>query len=126
MTQIIIKPDCRNAPKKEFLREFNIAFATGNVHFLRDHLSEDAIWTIHGDQKVIGKEKIVEKIGKMSEQLAEELIIHSIITHGAEAAVNGEIKMKSQNYAFCDVYRFTSAGSKVLKEISSYVIKSFE
>ena len=33
MTKIISNPNCGNSPKMEFLKDFNIAFATGNVEF---------------------------------------------------------------------------------------------
>ncbi|MEQ9287678.1 MAG: nuclear transport factor 2 family protein [Cyclobacteriaceae bacterium] len=124
MTKIVVTPDCNNAPKKQLLKDFNIAFATGDVTTLEGMVSEGILWTIHGDKKVVGKASFVEEINIMKQYVADELIIHTIITHGAEAAVNGIIKMGGDTYAFCDIYHFKSAGSSIIKALDSYVVKS--
>lgn len=124
MTKINIKPDCGNSPKKAFLRDFNIAFAEGNASFLIDHAGENIKWCVYGDFDLNGKAAFKEKIKEMQEYpKAKELIIDSIITHGNEGAANGWIVMEGGTYAFCDIYKFQSAGSKVLNEIKSFVIK---
>ena len=123
MIKINIQPDCNNAPKKQFLKEFNIAFATGDLDFLLKHIDENIQWTIYGDKKIKGKEHFEKAILEMKEYVADALTISTIITHGAEAAVNGSIKIKDKMYAFCDVYQFKSAGSKIITEMYSYVIE---
>ncbi|MDO6436108.1 nuclear transport factor 2 family protein [Cyclobacterium sp. 1_MG-2023] len=124
MTKLTIAPDCGNSPKKAFLKTFNESFASGNATFICSHVSEDIVWKIHGDKTIKGKQKFTKEIHAMKHNIADELIIHSIITHGKEASVNGEIKMKNFIYAFCDVYRFTSAASSQIIEIQSYVIQT--
>jgi hypothetical protein len=121
MTKITVEPDCGNAPRKEFLRDFNIAFATGDVDFIIQHVSNDIEWKIYGDKHINGKEAFIKEVNIMKEYTADEVIIHSIITHGREAALNGEMKMGGKTYAFCDVYRFTSTSSDVIKEMKSYL-----
>ena len=123
MTKININADCGNSPRKEFLKELNIAFAKGNADFIVDHASEDIIWTIHGDKNIIGKEAFSEEIHVMKQYTADEMTLHNIITHGREASANGEMRMGDATYAFCDVYRFTNTTSMILKEMQSYVIK---
>ncbi|WP_420577664.1 nuclear transport factor 2 family protein [Ekhidna sp.] len=122
MTKITIKADCGNSPKKEFLKDFNVAFATGNAEFIIDNVSDDIRWYMYGDREFEGKADFAKEINIMKDYVADEVIVHSIVTHGAEAALNGEIKMSGKTYAFCDMYQFTSAGSNTIKEMRSYVI----
>ena len=111
-----------NSPKKEFLKKLNIAFATGDADFIIDHVSDDIIWDIFGDKRIEGKELFKKEINIMKDYVAYELTIHNIITHGAEGALNGEMKMGGKTYVFCDVYRFKNTTSTVIREMNSYVI----
>lgn len=122
MTKITIKADCDNSPKKEFLKDFNVAFATGDAEFIINNVSDDIHWWLYGDKELAGKEAFSKEINIMKDYVADEVIIHSIVTHGREAALNGEIKMGGKSYAFCDIYHFISAGSNTIKELRSYVI----
>tara|TARA_R110002124_G_scaffold274893_3_gene444974 strand:- start:1698 stop:2078 length:381 start_codon:yes stop_codon:yes gene_type:complete len=123
MTKITVIPDCGNAPKKRFLKDFNVAFATGDAGFIIEHVSEDIRWEVYGDKSIQGKGQFSKEINLMASSVADEIAIHSIITHGKEASLQGEMKMGEKTYAFCDVYRFTSAGSFMIKEMFSYVIE---
>jgi hypothetical protein len=124
MTKITIKPDCGNSPKKAFLRDFNIAFSEGNVPLLLDSVSEDIKWQVFGDFEIAGKKAFEEEIIKMLDYpRPKELVIETIITHGREAVANGLMIMGDNTFAFCDVYLFKSAGSKILTEIKSFVVK---
>lgn len=58
----------------------------------------------------------------MKDYVADEVVIHSIITHGREAALSGEMKMNDKTYVFCDVYRFTNTTSTVINEMKSYIL----
>lgn len=124
MTKITVTPDCGNSPRKGFLKDFNIAFATGDVDFIVAHASDDIHWEIYGDKSIHGKEQFSKEINLMRNYVADEVVIHTIITHGKEASLNGEMKMGDKTYAFCDVYRFASAGSSIIKEMHSYVIET--
>jgi hypothetical protein len=124
MTKITITPDCGNSPRKGFLKDFNIAFATGDVDFIIEHVSDDIHWEIYGDQSIQGMEQFFKKINAMKSNVADEVVIHTIITHGKEASLNGKMKIGDKTYAFCDVYRFVSAGSSIVKELYSYVIRT--
>ncbi len=123
MTKITIQPSCENAPRKSFLKDFNVAFATGNAGFIIDQVHEDITWVIHGDKMIRGKDQFAQEVNLMKEYIADELVIHNIITHGREAALNGEMKMGGETYVFCDVYRFLDTRNNVIKEMNSYVIK---
>ena len=123
MTKISVRPDGKNAPRKAFLKDFNVAFATGDADFIIEHVSDNIIWIMHGDKSFDGKKQFSEEIAVMKNHVADEVVIHSIITHGREAAASGEIKMGGKTYAFCDIYHFTNTKSNVIKEMHSYVIE---
>ena len=122
MAKINIQADCGNSPRKEFLKDLNIAFAKGDADFIIEHASEDIEWTIYGDKYIVGKEAFVREVNAMKQYTADEMTLHHIITHGREAAANGEMKMGDNTYAFCDVYTFTNTTSSVLRKMQSYVI----
>lgn len=51
----MIKTDCGNAPKREFLKEFNSAFAKGDIEFLVASVSDEVVWDIVGYRQINGK-----------------------------------------------------------------------
>lgn len=120
-----VDPDCGNSPRKAFIRDFNIAFAEGDVSFLVEHAGEDIVWRVVGNKELSGKSEYERELGSMAGQTVRELTIHSIVTHGREAAANGTLVMENdERYEFCDVYSFTGAKGNTLKKICSYVIPS--
>ncbi|PAV30961.1 hypothetical protein CIL05_04400 [Virgibacillus profundi] len=123
--KVICTEDCGNAPKKQQLKDFNIAFAKNDLEFLMEYVTDDIIWNIVGEKQIKGKENFEEELRKMNTDIAEELQMTNIITHGKTGAVNGVLRFdKKKNYSFCDVYTFSSAGKKAkIKEITSYVIE---
>lgn len=124
MTKITVKPDCGNAPKKEFLKNLNIAFAKGDLSFLADSVTDKIIWKILGDKTMEGKEAFMEELDSMKEHTASELVLDKILTHGKEGAVSGILKMQDgKEYAFSDFYEFSSGRNAKVKSIVSYVIK---
>lgn len=123
MTKIVLSPNCGNSPKMEFLKEFNIAFAKGNVEFITESVTDEIVWNIIGDRKIEGKEKFTEELEKMKSENATELIIDQILSHGKEGATNGIMKMQNgKKYAFSDFYIFKNAKGAKIKSITSYVI----
>ncbi|WP_194766483.1 nuclear transport factor 2 family protein [Tamlana sp. I1] len=124
MTRIIASPNCGNSPKMEFLKQFNIAFAKGNVAFLIKNVTEDIVWNIIGDKKIEGIEAFTEELEKIQSVKTTELILDQILSHGKEGAANGVMTMENgKQYAFSDFYLFQSAKGEKLKEITSYCIK---
>ncbi len=108
----------------EFLKDFNIAFAKGNVEFIIESVTDEIVWDIVGDKKIEGKEKFIEELAKMKSKKATELIIDQILSHGKEGATNGIMKMQNgKNYAFSDFYKFKGAKGAKIKSITSYVIE---
>lgn len=123
MTKIISSPNCGNSPKMEFLKEFNIAFAKGDVEFITESVTEDIVWNIIGNKKIEGKEKFTMELEKMKSEKVSELVLEQILSHGKEGAVNGIIKMQDgKTYAFSDFYVFQGAKGTKIKSMTSYVI----
>ena len=124
MAQINVQVDCGNSPKKAFLRDFNIAFAEGNADYIINAVTDDIVWTIVGDKRVIGKDDFTKTIHEMEDFFIKELTIHTIITHGREASVNGVMVMPDGKcYSFCDIYHFKNTTSTDIKSMMSYVIE---
>lgn len=124
MTKIISSPNCGNSPKMEFLKEFNIAFAKGDVAFLINSVTDDIVWNIIGDKKIEGKERFTVELEKMKFKKVSELVLEQILSHGKEGAVNGTMKIQDgKKYAFSDFYVFQGAKGTKIKFITSYVIE---
>lgn len=124
MTKIIASPNCGNSPKMEFLKQFNIAFAEGNVAFLTENVTDNIVWNIIGDQKIEGIKAFTVELEKMQAVRASELRIDQILSHGKEGAANGIMTMENgEQYAFSDFYVFQSAKGEKIKTITSYCIK---
>lgn len=124
MTKIVSSPNCGNSPKMEFLKEFNIAFAKGNIEFITESVTDDIIWNIIGDKKIVGKENFTVELEKMKSEKVNELVLEQILSHGKEGAASGIMKMEDgKNYGFSDFYVFQGAKGKKLKSINSYLIE---
>lgn len=124
MVKINIEADCGNSPKREFLKDFNIAFAEGNLAFIAENITDNIIWTMIGDKQIEGKDAFLDEFEQMNQQKTAELTVSKIITHGREGSANGKIVMSDgKTYAFSDVYEFQSAKGNSIKSITSYVIK---
>ena len=122
--KIQVHADCNNESRKLIIRDFNVAFAKGKRSIIINSVSPDINWTVYGDFELTGKKAFEQEIDKMLKYpRPKELIIDSIISHGAESLANGIIVMEDNSYAFCDVYKFVNAKSEMLKEIKSYVIE---
>ncbi|WP_339703419.1 nuclear transport factor 2 family protein [uncultured Marixanthomonas sp.] len=124
MTKIIASPNCGNSPKMEFLKQFNIAFAEGNVEFLIEGVTEGIVWNVIGDKKIEGIEAFTAELERMQAVKASELKLNQILSHGKEGAANGMMIMENGNkYAFSDFYVFQSTKGEKIKTITSYCIK---
>ena len=124
MIKIKVNVDCGNAPKKEFLKQLNIAFANGDIAFLIRNVTDNIVWEIIGDRRIEGKEKFASELERMKKQNVSELAIDRILTHGKEGAVSGLMELSDgKKYAFSDFYEFSGAKGEKVKSILSYVIE---
>lgn len=118
-----ISPTINHSPKKQFIQELTVLFASYQVDKVKLYFADDIIWTLVGDAPIQGKEQFANALRRMAGNKATELTIHTILTHGKEATVNGEMVMADgKRYGFSDFYIFTSAGAKIIQSITSYVI----
>ncbi|WP_421772947.1 nuclear transport factor 2 family protein [Gracilimonas sp.] len=111
--------------KGKILKEFNEAFATSDINFILDNVTDDISWIAVGDFSVKGKEEFSKALEKMKSEKAYQIKINNIITHGDSAAVDGTMKMPAgdKTYAFCDIYKFSGFKNPKVKELTSYVIE---
>lgn len=124
MVKVNVQPDCGNAPKKLFLRDFVIAFANNDVSSIRELVTDDAVWEVVGSTSVNGKTEIEALLKKLSDKDLIEMTISTIITHGDAGSVNGKTLSKDgKSQGFCHVGTFNSHGKNAkLKQITSYII----
>src|SRR5690625_259053 len=121
MMRIVAPEDCGNAPKKAFLRDFNIAFAKGDVPAILKCVTDDVEWNRVGGDLIQGKGDMADALNGMVSSDVSELVIETLITHGNTAAANGKITVGGTTYAFCDVYHFRGFKNAKLRSITSYV-----
>lgn len=108
---------------QELLEKFNNAFARNDTDFLVQHVTNNIKWTAVGDFSVEGKEAFTKALKNMEGDEPWEVEIDKVITHGKDAAVNGIMKSKDGNqYAYCDVYKFSGFKDPKISEMTSYVI----
>ena len=124
MTKITIHADCGDAPKKQLLRDLNIAFAHADVETILACFSDDIHWHIIGEADMRGKAAVREALDSMQDVVTRELIVHSIISNGREGAINGEIITEDgRRVAFCDLCQFASTAGKEILSMMSYTLE---
>ncbi|WP_262249419.1 nuclear transport factor 2 family protein [Parapedobacter soli] len=124
MTKITIEVDCGNAPKKEFLKNYYIAKANGDIDFVINSISDTINWEVIGNKIITNREEFIGAIQEHTLWKVKELIIDAIITHGNHASVNGRVVTRSNlNFAFCDVYKFKGFKGSKIKSVQTYLIQ---
>ena len=122
LTVVDVPERCGNAPRKAVVRDFTVALVSKNVAEVLQHISADAQWTLNGKQPLHGADEISAWVAGGPE--AQELEIHTVITHGTECGVDGVVTFTDGTaQLFSHIMRF-SGGSKTakIKEVRSYVI----
>ena len=125
MAKISVQTNCGNSPKKEFLKDYHIAAANGDVDFLSGNISENISWEIMGGTAIAGKENYLKAMQEYNLWKVKELVIDTIITHGIDASVNGEVVTTDNvKFIFCDIYKFKGFKGSTIKSIKSFLIKT--
>ena len=93
MAKITVKPDCGNAPRKLFLKDVHISLAEGEAALMIENAAEGIVWEFVGGKTVKGKADFAEAVKQQVSKKVDELLIRSIITHGKEAAVSGDVQL---------------------------------
>jgi ketosteroid isomerase-like protein len=57
MAKIAVGVDCGNSPKKEFLKNYYIALANGDIDFVMDNISDIINWEVIGSRTIKNKEE---------------------------------------------------------------------
>ncbi|NDV16025.1 nuclear transport factor 2 family protein [Muricauda sp. TY007] len=118
-----IKPDCGNAPKRALVKDLTCYFASNEIEKAIGLLDTNITWTLVGDKTISGIKPFRTVLQVMRQNKVQELTIYSIITHGKEAAVNGEMVLEDgSTLGFSDFYEFTSAKGTRVKAIVSYLV----
>lgn len=125
MAKIHVEPDCGNAPKKLFIRDFMIAAANNDASFILDALTDDILWKMVGNRSFAGKSAIESALDTVVKTNVQEMTIATIITHGDAGSADGTMRLNDgKRYGFCHVFIFNSHGKNAkIKQITSYVIK---
>jgi hypothetical protein len=125
MAKVHVEPDCGNAPKKLFIRDFMIATANNDASFILDALTDDADWKIVGNRSLAGKSEIENALDDVLNTNVQEMTIATIITHGDVGSADGTMRLNDgKRYGFCHVFIFNNHGKNAkVKQITSFVIK---
>jgi hypothetical protein len=125
MAKIQIQPDCGNAPRKLFLKELYIAIAEGKVKQVQEVVPENISWEVVGQKQITGITQYLKELKGHALWKVKELVVDTIITHGPDASVSGQIiTANKSSYKFCDVYRFKGAGGATIQSITTFLIES--
>jgi limonene-1,2-epoxide hydrolase len=125
MAKITCKEGCGNAPKQQFIKDFCVALANGELEAAINMVTDDVNVEIPGNASAKGKRETEELIRKDMERASvSELILENILSHGKYCATNGVLKFSDGGeVAFCNIYTFGSHSKNAkLKEIKTYSI----
>jgi hypothetical protein len=115
--------ECDNSPKRKLIQDLFLSFVKCDYTSIYAHFAEDITWEIVGDQKLSKKDDIHQFLEHQRVRQVQEIFIDYVLTHGKFGAVGGKIVLTDQIIHFADFYEFTSAASKVLNKIRSFVIQ---
>ncbi len=106
--------DCGNAPKKRYIYDFCVANAQADIRAVVAMVSDDIKLNIYGHQRAAGRDQVEALLTQDANRShVTELIIHSIITHGNQAAANGVLKFADGGMVeFGNFYTFNSFGKQ--------------
>ena len=116
---IVIEPDCENAPKKALIRDWLVALASGDQDEVTGLLESDIRWEHVGN-------KIWTGIGEVREDLpsepADSLHVNRLLSHGKEVAAEGRIVLSDGSESrFAHLLRFSGHGKNAkIAAITTY------
>lgn len=125
MPKITVDEDCRNAPKKELIKQFLVAQASGDRDFILANVADDIRWVNVGNGLIEGKDNLSQALDAILEPEVSELRIATILSHGKQCAAEGVVTLAGGHLlAFCSMYTFSSHGkSAKIREINTYIIE---
>lgn len=126
MTKIINQPNCGNAPKQQFIRDFYVAIAENELDKAFGMMTDNIIAKIPGYTTASGINAVKNLISKDAGRTKiGELTIENTITHGKYGAINGKMFFEDgEEMEFCSVCAFSShAKNAKLNSIKVYSIQ---
>ena len=124
MAKVNIQPDCGNSSRKIFLKDLYISLANGDIDILNSNVQDNINWQVAGQPQVTGKENYLKELVEHKLWKVKEITVDTIITHGPDASVSGQIKATDNlKYAFCDIYKFKGAGGTTINSILTFLIR---
>lgn len=114
--------NCGNSPKMAIVEKLSIHFAAYELDEVEAYLDEQVVWTLEGDDSISGRDNFLTALAEMKDNKVLELKLLSIVCHGKDAALRGEMQMADGSiYAFADFYTFSSAAFKKVISIHSFI-----
>ena len=105
--RVITEANCGNAPRHEITRRFAAALAAADANELDLLLSPDVVWNLIGEAHFDGVAALLERAAQGPD--ATELRVLSVITHGREASIDGQLTMTDgTTQSICHVLRFAN------------------
>lgn len=105
------------------ITEISTALANGDIEFLAKNIHDNITWEIVGYPLVTGKENYFKAIKGHKLWKVKELTVDTIITHGPDASVSGQVTAADNStFAFCDIYRFKGAGGTTINSIKTFLV----
>lgn len=125
MAEISIQVDCGNSPKKEFLKDYHVALANGDIDFVATNVVQDIHWEVVGGAFVNTKDDFLKAVQQFEQWNVKRLAVDTIITHGIDASVNGQIITQyDEHFVFCNIYKFKGFKGTAIKSIKSFMMKN--
>lgn len=114
--------DCGNAPRKRVIRDFVVALYGGEVSEVLSYLGENVNWQMIGSWDASDKAGVDHHLSQQAKIV--HLRIGTIITHGTDCGIDGEITFEDgQQAAFCHVLIFAGGSKNAnIKAVRSYQI----
>ncbi len=123
--RVVVSEDCGNAPKKQFIKDFLITLAHGDIKTSMGMVTEDVQLHIPNHPTANGSDAFGQLLASgMLQKDVAELEIDNIISHGDRCAANGTVQFgDGDRVAFCAVFIFNNfSKSARIKEITVYPI----
>jgi len=123
MTRVNLSEDCGNSPKNLLIQTLTVALAKRESGTILELVSEPFVWDFVGQRRVEGIEALAAALEALKQEPVEELTLRRVLTHGLAGAADGLLHMAGgRTLAFCNVYVFSNAKAKTVREITSYMV----
>lgn len=121
-TEIMVH--CGNAPKMERVIELTIAMAKIDIDSVKQHVRDDFVWKIVGEDDVVALNELAHVLGEKPEIVT--LNIQNALSHGNGAMCEGTVSLKDGSLLyFCTVVKFVNTTKNALvKEAHTYFVEN--